>query len=66
MRFMTVREVYALEIDGNLGIPAMVGDVQTFGDLIHWTPIPRNKYCAIMEMVIPATLGGFDDISQKQ
>jgi hypothetical protein len=32
----TVRDVYALEIDGNLGIPAMVGAVQTFGDLIHW------------------------------
>ena len=34
----TVRDVYALEIDGNLGIPAMVGAVQTFGDLIHWHP----------------------------
>jgi hypothetical protein len=34
----TVRDVYALEIDGNLGIPAMVGAVQTFGDLIHWYP----------------------------
>jgi hypothetical protein len=31
----TVREVYALEIDGDLGIPAMVGAVQTFGDLIQ-------------------------------
>lgn len=26
--FDTVREVYALEIDGNLGIPAMVGVVR--------------------------------------
>jgi hypothetical protein len=31
----TVRKVYELEIDGDLGIPAMVGAVQTFGDLIH-------------------------------
>lgn len=36
--FDTVREVYALEIDGDLGIPAMIGAVQTFGDLIHWHP----------------------------
>jgi len=32
----TVCDVYALEIDGDCGIPAMVGAVQTFGDLIHW------------------------------
>jgi ribosomal protein S27E len=32
----TVCDVYGLEIDGDSGIPAMVGAVQTFGDLIHW------------------------------
>ena len=32
----TVCAVYGLEIDGDCGVPAMVGAVQTFGDLIHW------------------------------
>jgi hypothetical protein len=32
----TVCDVYGLEIDGDCGVPAMVGAVQTFGDLIHW------------------------------
>ena len=32
----TVCEVFKLEIDGDCGIPAMVGAVQTFGDLINW------------------------------
>jgi hypothetical protein len=32
----TVRAVYALEVDGDSGVPAMVGAVQTFGDLVHW------------------------------
>jgi hypothetical protein len=32
----TVLDVYALEIDGETGVPAMVGAVQTFGDLVHW------------------------------
>jgi hypothetical protein len=32
----TVCDVYALEIDGDCGVPAMVGAVQTFGDLVHW------------------------------
>jgi hypothetical protein len=32
----TVCDVYGLEIDGDSGFPAMVGAVQTFGDLIHW------------------------------
>jgi hypothetical protein len=32
----TVRDVYGLEVDGDCGVPAMVGAVQTFGDLIHW------------------------------
>jgi hypothetical protein len=32
----TVRDVYALEVDGDSGVPAMVGAVQTFGDLVHW------------------------------
>lgn len=27
---------FALEIAGDLGIPAMIAVVQTFGDLIHW------------------------------
>ena len=32
----TVRDLYALEVDGNCGIPAMLSAIQTFGDLIHW------------------------------
>jgi len=32
----TVCDVFRLEIGGDSGIPAMVGAVQTFGDLIHW------------------------------
>jgi hypothetical protein len=32
----TVSDVFKLEIEGSIGIPAMVGAVQTFGDLIHW------------------------------
>ena len=32
----TVCDVYKLELDGDCGVPAMVGAVQTFGDLIHW------------------------------
>ena len=32
----TVREVYEREIDGDCGVPAMVGAAQTFGDLVHW------------------------------
>jgi hypothetical protein len=32
----TVCDVFKLEIDGDSGMPAMVGAVQTFGDLIHW------------------------------
>ena len=38
MAWETVRDVYAIEVDGECGIPAMVGAVQTFGDLIHWHP----------------------------
>jgi hypothetical protein len=34
--YATVRDVYGLEIDGDCGVPAMVGAVQTFGDLINW------------------------------
>jgi hypothetical protein len=32
--YYAVCDVYALEIDGDCGVPAMVGAVQTFGDLI--------------------------------
>ena len=32
----TVCDVFKLEIDGDSGVPAMIGAVQTFGDLIHW------------------------------
>jgi hypothetical protein len=32
----TVCDVFRLEIDGDCGVPAMVGAVQKFGDLIHW------------------------------
>lgn len=34
----TVCEVFKLEVDGDCGIPAMIGAVQTFGDLIHFHP----------------------------
>jgi hypothetical protein len=34
----TVCDVFKLEIDGDCGIPAMVGAIQTFGDLIHLHP----------------------------
>jgi hypothetical protein len=33
--YETVREVYELEGEG---VPAMLGAVQTFGDLVHWHP----------------------------
>jgi hypothetical protein len=32
----TVCDVFRLEIDADCGFPAMIGTVQTFGDLIHW------------------------------
>jgi Putative transposase/Transposase zinc-binding domain len=32
----TVCDVFKLEIDGDSGVPAMIGAVQTFGDLVHW------------------------------
>jgi hypothetical protein len=32
----TVCDVFRLEIDAESGVPAMIGAVQTFGDLIHW------------------------------
>jgi len=34
----TVREVYALEIDGDCGMPAMIAVAQTFGDLLNAHP----------------------------
>ena len=34
----TVCEVFKLEIEGDCGIPAMIGFIQTFGDLVHWHP----------------------------
>ena len=34
----TVREVMQIEIDEEGCLPAMVGAVQTFGDLVHWHP----------------------------
>jgi hypothetical protein len=36
----TVCDVFALEIDASCGVPAMVGAVQTFGDLIHCHSVP--------------------------
>jgi hypothetical protein len=36
--YETVAEVFRLEIDGDAGIPAMIGAIQTFGDLVHWHP----------------------------
>jgi len=32
----TVRYVYALEVDGDCGVPAMIGAVQTHGSLVNW------------------------------
>jgi len=32
----TVRDVYALEVDSDSGVPAMIGAVQSFGSLINW------------------------------
>jgi hypothetical protein len=32
----TVCDVFKLEVDGDCGVPAMIGAVQTFGDLVHW------------------------------
>jgi hypothetical protein len=34
----TIRDVYALEVDGDCGMPAMIGAVQTFWDLINHHP----------------------------
>ena len=34
----TIREVYAKEVDGDVGIPAMIATVQTYGDLINFHP----------------------------
>ena len=34
----TVCDVFRLEIEGDCGVPAMIGAVQTFGDLVHWHP----------------------------
>jgi hypothetical protein len=34
----TVCDVLGLEVDGSKGVPAMVGAVQTFGDLLNWHP----------------------------
>ncbi|MBD3391475.1 MAG: hypothetical protein GF410_05580 [Chitinivibrionales bacterium] len=36
--FDTVCDVFRLEIDGDCGVPAMIGAVQTFGDLVHFHP----------------------------
>jgi len=36
--YETLRDVFALEEDGRKGVPAMVGAVQTFGDLMNWHP----------------------------
>jgi hypothetical protein len=34
----TIREVYAKEVDGDVGMPAMICAVQTFGDLRNYHP----------------------------
>lgn len=36
--YETIGEVFKLEIDGDSGVPAMIGVVQTFGELVHWHP----------------------------
>jgi hypothetical protein len=32
----TVRDLCALEVDGDVGMPAMIGAVQSFGDLLNF------------------------------
>jgi hypothetical protein len=32
----TVGDLYAFEVDGTCGKPAMIGAIQTFGDLVQW------------------------------
>jgi hypothetical protein len=34
----TVYDVFGLALDGHEGVPAMVGAVQTFGDVLNWHP----------------------------
>jgi hypothetical protein len=34
----TVRDVYKLEVEGDCGTPAMIGAVQSFGELVHFHP----------------------------
>ena len=36
--YATVCDAFRLEPEGQTGVPAMVGAVQTFGDLVHWHP----------------------------
>jgi hypothetical protein len=36
--YETVCDVFKLEVDRECGVPAMIGAVQTFGDLVHWHP----------------------------
>jgi len=36
--YETVCDTFGQELEGGSGIPAMVGAVQTFGDLVHWHP----------------------------
>jgi len=36
--YETVCDTFTQELDGRSGVPAMVGAVQTFGDLVHWHP----------------------------
>ncbi len=35
----TIRDVYAKEVDGDVGMSAMICAVQTFGDLINYHPL---------------------------
>jgi hypothetical protein len=34
--FESVCDVFKLEVDGDSGVPVMIGAAQTFGDLVHW------------------------------
>jgi len=36
--YETICDVFRLEIDSGDGVPAMIGAVQTFGDLVHFYP----------------------------
>lgn len=47
-------DVYALEVDGDYGMPAMIGVAQTFGDLLNanshtHTIVPNGVFLAFQQ-----------------